>query len=119
VPSPVCSANYRKPEPLQIQPWPGKFVQRFSVFLFSLSLSLSLSASAPGSSSQVLMLYVAGPPTGPILPLLSNHDREKFETFVYADVPGGDRYASKVRGHVPKQREIAGVITSLCDLPGG
>jgi hypothetical protein len=32
VPSPVCSANYRKPGPLQMKPWPGKGVQRSSVF---------------------------------------------------------------------------------------
>jgi hypothetical protein len=35
VPSPVCSANYRKPGPLQIEPWPGKIVQR-SVGLWQL-----------------------------------------------------------------------------------
>jgi len=41
-----------------------------------------------------------------MLRLLANHDREKLEPIVYADVPHGDRFAPKLQEHVSLWRNI-------------
>ena len=41
-----------------------------------------------------------------LLPLLANHDRSRFDVFVYADVPKGDRFAGRLRPHANVWHEI-------------
>jgi protein O-GlcNAc transferase len=42
-------------------------------------------------------------------PLLSAHDRENFEVFGYADVPGPDSVTAQLRSHADVWRDIAGL----------